>query len=538
MPMGGATGGTTRYDSIGGIVHQNIHRIAVAAILAIFWNSAFLFIFTGCMSQQASGPKHVILLSVDTLRRDHLGCYGNPGIFTPNIDRLARKSVQFHSAIAPMGRTNPSFATLHTGLYPRDHGVTSLFRRLPDRHTTLAERFQTAGFTTAFINANPMLDEDSGLHQGFDTYYMADQDTAEPPERINQVLMDEHTAADKSVSRHFSPDRPKSGWLTHVYEVPDNLKSKQPVFQYAAEYVTDTAIRHMDSLTAEDQTFLWLLYMDPHWPYEAPSPWNRLHESAKPEALEAFEMLPMPDLKFHNTMSPESRDYLRNQYRNEVEYTDHHIGRLLRYLAEQDLMADTLIVFVSDHGESLGEHGVYFCHGDVVYQDNIRVPFMLHGPGAPDGTGGSLTDRRLSMNHVAREILDRTVKLNPILNGENRNYTADPDTVFAMTGSTSLKNPRSYYDDSRGRWHTVIQDDYKLIYIPHPENDIWELYDLSDDPGERLNLTERGVPLEPVLRRRLEQWDVMNFEEPDTVRDVIPEDPAVIQQLKNLGYID
>ncbi|MCD4654444.1 sulfatase-like hydrolase/transferase [bacterium] len=502
--------------------------VSIVSILAIVFGFFYLFTY-----QSDKPPKHIILISIDTLRLDHLGCYGNPKIYTPNIDALSRSCSQFQKCISPMGRTNPSFASLHTGLYPRENSVRTLFRKLPESQVTIAEILRESGFKTAFFNANPMLQPKSGLTQGFDFYCEPTSNNFEkktPPvkEKLksNKIL---EPQKDPIIGK--KKKKKKELWLAQVFNASFDVNNRSPQFKFAAEYVSNSAIKYLETINENDRAFLWVHYMDPHWPYEPPSPWNHIHLQPKHSELQHLTRIPMPVVKFDNPMKEQTRNYLRGLYKCEIEYTDHHLGRFLRKMAEKHILEDSLIVFISDHGESLGEHNVYFCHGDVVYSDNIEVPLMLR---SKKQIKPGLLKQSVHMTEVMPIIMDLLGQKYEI----NRSFPHGDSIMFASTGSTSEENPRSYFPGMKGRWQAIMNDRYKLITIPHPEINIWEMYDKLEDPGEKVNLIGYGLDAELELRQKLVRWMQEDEEQTMVKPENIPEDPVLLEQLKNLGYID
>jgi len=511
-------------------------------VLTLVFPAVLIFIglFYFIVRQQSYRiPQNLILISVDTLRKDHLGCYGNPDVYTPNIDALSKTCAQFQTCIAPMGRTNPSFASLHTGLYPNENTVVSLFKKLPGSQITIAEILKKTGFKTAFFNSNPMLKPKSGLTQGFDEYYEPTDKSISKVLPVKEMLQNEFSGNEQTPKKI----KKKKAWLTHVFDASFDSNSSKPKFQFAAEYVTNAAIKYLKNTNETDKEFLWVHYMDPHWPYEPPSPWNRSHQKTNTTDLHNFSGMAMPIIKFHNTMNTQTRDYLRGLYKSEIEYADYHIGRFLRNLAERHLLENSLIVFVADHGELLGEHNTYFCHGDNVYAENIEVPLMLR---AEKQIPEVVLNRLIHITDVMPLILS-------LLGQENTNtkdtsfaeYIKNPDSsfpddeiMFSSTGITSKENPRSYFEGMKGRWQTAINKDYKLIYIPHPNTNIWEMYNRSADPAEQINLVGTGLKSEQELRSILEKWIDKNKEKEQINPETLPEDPELLKQLKTLGYID
>ena len=287
-------------------------------------------------------PRLLLLVTVDTLRADHLGAFGSDLGLTPHLDALARESVVFENAWAAAPLTLPSVATLLTGRYPEELGIRSNESVLPEAVPTLAGDLRARGWRTAAVVSNFVLREASGLARGFDRY------DDELPRR--------------EVVRRW-PER-------------------------IARDATDAALALLDACAA-DRCFVWVHYQDPHGPYDPP-PGSRERQLARAgEAPDAQLRLPVGEdhagigaLPAYQFLAGR-RDvaYYRAGYRGEVEYVDAEVGRLLEGLRARRLEDRSIVVFAADHGESLGERDVWFAHGENLGDVQVRVPLLLRVPG-------------------------------------------------------------------------------------------------------------------------------------------------------------
>lgn len=261
--------------------------------------------------------RNVLLISIDTCRADHLGCYGYPLDTTPNIDAIASEGIVFEHAISPLPFTLPAHCTMLTGTTPPYHGVfDNSDYKLSDGDVTLAELMQEQGYSTAGFVSSFIIDSRFGLGQGFDLY---DDDFEEASNAmgINQQI---------------------GGETTH--EVIEWLNA------------------HKD-----EKNFIFLHYYDPHFTYEPPEPF-----------ASKFKNVPQPE----NITTKFSQMFL-DGYAGEIAYTDHCIGQVVDKLGELGLYDSTMIIITSDHGEMLGQHGET-SHGYFIYQPAIRVPLIFKLP--------------------------------------------------------------------------------------------------------------------------------------------------------------
>lgn len=292
---------------------------------------------------QVAGPTqrpNVLLYVVDTLRADRLSLYGHRFATSPHLEELAQDGVTFDNATAQSPWTKPSMASIMTSLEPRQHGVLDFADRLDEELTTWAECLQRAGYQTGAVVANPMLEEQFHFNQGFDSY---------------RVVSVTKTAAD----------------------------------------LNQMAIPWLENRNPEQPFFLFLQPIDPHSPYLPSSPWRRKamgwYGASEPPERE-HPLLPSIDragfskLFYHLYRQaasglppdvPESTQALVNSlYDGEVASTDEAFGDLVAWLKSQDLYDNTMIVFTSDHGEEIFDHG-NIGHVHSLYQELVRIPLVM-----------------------------------------------------------------------------------------------------------------------------------------------------------------
>jgi arylsulfatase A-like enzyme len=439
-------------------------------------------------SRRPSGP-NVLLISVDTLRADHLGCYGYVRDTSPRLDRLAREGVRFDQAVVQWPKTSPSMASMLSGTYPHYNGVMRNTRQPIDPHFhLLAELFQHASYATAGMITNGNLARSYRFDQGFDTYVEALQGN-EPASRFSRFAVD---------------------WL--------------------------------EEHGADGPFFLWLHFLDPHARYEPPAPYA--DKFVGDAHYDGVERVPRRGGPFEDIGGIPSRarlgsrdelDFYVAQYDGEVSFMDAEVGRVLDLLDSLGVADDTIVVFTADHGESLGEHDYYFEHGRLPYDDCVRVPLIVRAPGVAPGR---VVDRPVELVDLMPTLLEMAglpsnseaqgKSLVPLLRGVD-GY----DRRYAFTESGYLENYQRAVRD--GRW--------KLVYAPDPADQAimagvpFELYDLRADPGETRNLVHERADVARELSRVLLDW--MRAAPPSPVRagrEVVT-DKATEENLRSLGYI-
>ncbi len=319
------------------------------AVLAIA-----LALAAGC-SRSATGAKDgpIVLIVVDTLRADHLSCYGYSRPTSPAMCALAEDGVRFERAYTTRSLTTPAIASMLTGLYPHRHGVTQLYYLLPPAAVTLPEHLRTAGWATGgFVSSFVMMRDFSGFDQGFDVY----DDDVRTPELDENYERAGVTTMGRAIA-----------WL----------RANGP------------------------RAFLFVHLMEPHGPYKPPSPYlDRFALPATdriPGAMPAYQRL--PELR--------SVDEYVGRYDGEIAAGDAVLARLFAELRELDWYAAATIILVADHGESLGEEGRWFRHGGNVNDAEAHVPLIVKFPSAMHGapTPGSLVSVPVSVIDIFPTVL-------------------------------------------------------------------------------------------------------------------------------------
>lgn len=455
------------------------------------WGTTFLLCamlgFSTCTPQHAGD---ILLITVDTLRPDHLGLYGYERATSPNIDRYFADAAIFERAYTTNANTPPSVVSILTGQLPHEHGVRKFYQLVSDDLRLVTDLLPDSYQTAAFVSNMVLTDEAMGIGRYFD---------------------------------HFDD---------HVDEPEPNRE----IFERTASRTTDAALlwlaEHRDP---ERPIFLWVHYIDPHGPYGAPSTENASFEH---EGLVAFE----PDRVHSYQLEPGVEDALAyvDRYDEEIAYMDAAVGRLLAHYSAQGELDDALLLFAADHGESMIEHERWFTHGYQVYEEIIRIPLMIRGPGIEPGRRDGL----VSGIDLVPTILDFAgVKSEVAFDGlalQRREVVPKGRTVFAEGGggkfliraairgdgkwvASTLAGKRKtrkrwYYDLgadaselSPQTWHTVDSDETSRTLI--------DLFDRDPDPG--------GLPREFRKGLRI-----------DAPKVAPRADEETIERLRALGYVE
>jgi len=517
------------------------------------------------------GARNVLLITIDTLRADALGAFreglplpaGLERSATPALDALAAGSYGFLDATSPVPKTPQAIASLMTGNYSYRHGFESLFSTLPWSNITLAEEFRGAGWTTAAVLTNGLIDRGSGIGQGFDIYR-------------NRL------GIRPGVKHLMLLDLLARLWPRAATMLLNRFGTTRP-FPELADVTTTRAI---DMLRRVENRpfFLWVHYLDPHWTYDPPEPFRTQVDPSPGEPITLYDdidagRLKIGDVIHHNTMPPEEVERLNALYAGEVRFLDDQVKRLLGAVAASPAASRTLIVVTADHGESLGEHGYWFSHGDRVYQQSLHVPLIIHLPGQEEGRRilepvslVDVTPTLLEMfglgNHEGHDGRSLAGLLVP--GGDVPAEDTEAHEIHAESDLSYLRqNPLPTIPGEAGKLRALRLGRYKLILIPHDHArarrldpglgarragmqtllgfserttlgpstpDVYELYDLQEDPLEARDLSQDEPELTRLLADRLDAFLTSSIGEGASDRHA--KDSDLLDTLKSLGYIE
>ncbi len=444
---------------------------------------------------------NILILAIDTLRADFLHCGGKANLQSPHIDALADDGVYFTNCMATAPWTGPAFASIYTGLLPYHHGFHGRqYYSLAPEQVTMAERLADAGYHTAAFVTISYLTAAFGMHQGYQT-------------------------GDKFTDQGLGEE---------------------------AKLVTASSKTFVDRCAAQEQAppfFLFLHYYDVHAPYTPPAPYSGMYYNGDPRA---------GDQRLQDILTTEGYNYLWQQpelytwledvtdpgyavaqYGAGVTYVDSHIGQVVAYLKERGLYDDMLIILVADHGEHLGEHGIYFAH-TLAYQETLHVPLIIKWPG--NRYAGMRIDERVSGVDVLPTLLEM-IGL-PIPDGLDGWSLVDMAGGADADANTDTRQERplpvmAEEGEYLARYCKVIYEGpWKLLNFSSDGNHYPALYNLDDDPGELHDLAEQHPDVVERLSTRL--WSTFDEDNPLTVQHSAPPtdlSEAEKQRLRALGYV-
>lgn len=441
-----------------------------------------------CTEPSPERPTNAILISIDTLRPDHLGCYGYDRPTSPALDRLASEGVLFENISSTSPWTLPAHASILTGRYPNRHGVKFHDVRLSDDIPTLAEHLGEHGFKTAAIVNSSYLSQRYGLARGFEHFEYVQEliRRAKPSGVENRAL----------------------GWI-----------AKQ----------------------AHEPFFLFVHYYDVHSDYVSEPQYERQFVRTEERVANGETMQLMRFREGKVKLSEHDAEHLRDLYDAGIRQLDEGLDRLVEALRSRGLLDTTLIVITSDHGEEFLEHGGVL-HSRTQFDEVIRVPLIVRGPGIPAGRRisevGSLVDLAptlfatlgvsppAGMDGIDLSPLWRTAATEAserLVFSEAEHGTKVRDNKWAVRNARFKPPP----DSTRA----VRNARFKLHH--DRVSGTWRLYDLQSDPRELRDVSDAQPAVARALRESLEDYMAVGTSG-KSIEELTPEE---IEHLRSLGYL-
>jgi choline-sulfatase len=432
--------------------------------------------------------RSVLLVTIDTLRADHLGAYGYSRATSPRIDALAREGTLFEQAYTYWPKTRGSFVAMMTGRRASQTGYSKTHPLLLDFNPTLASVLSDAGYETAAVVDNPNVAGDLGYGKGFQSF----RETWAEPDKKSEM--------DK------------------------------------ARAITEAGARFLKAARQERPFFLWLHYVNPHAPYSPPPPYDTAFLDAEAAVGPRLPVV----ASFHGGIpkqwaqaGKDRRGYYVAQYDGEIAAVDEQVGRVVEALAASAVRETTLLVLTSDHGESLGEHDYYFDHGEDLFDPSLRVPLLVVAPGARKGARAHVLASTLD---VVPTILDAVkVSYPPDLAGHS--------LLPVVEGREGPARPRLFGQNDRNLSATW-DERFKLVATPESAGRRLALFDRTRDPLEARDVSGSRADDLRVHRRELELFQERVDSEWTRLRRALSGvsgeqklSPEACERLKALGYV-
>jgi len=454
--------------------------LAMKKIL-LFLSLGSAILLGGCTDRSLEKGWNVILISIDTLRADHLGSYGYGSDTSPNIDRFAEENIIFRNSYSASAWTFPSHMAMFTARYPTKNSevIYPKIKEFDRSYRTIAQSLQDAGYETAAFTGGGFVAKSLGFGRGFGVY--------------------------ESYGRNFE----------------DNEKH---VFDWITQHDPD------------QKFFLFIHGFDTHRPYDPPEYLKHRFMKEFPPECEGVTFKNIEPQKFKCIRAEGGIEYMKSQYDAEIFFADSIIGEIFAKLKEHHLYDDSIIIITSDHGDELWDHG-RGDHINTLYQELIHVPLIMKVPG--------LVHQEISVPVSNIQLHPTILNLLGIKDQNDFQATSlvplflapqSEQSIYAVTGRSDRHTKK------KGDFFVlgVISNHYKYIER-HVKNRGFqqELYNLLEDPHEKKNLADS--PMEPVLKKKLDDWEKavdlgLSLDHMDREKAEVSDETR--QQLKSLGYLN
>ncbi len=474
---------------------------------------------------------NVLLITLDTVRADHLGCYGYNRDTSPNLDQFARRNHLFTNCRTPMPLTSPAHATLFSGTMPHEHGVFTNLSAFPDDPSipSITEELYENGYQTAGFPAAIHMGKQFGFDRGF-------------------LLYNQSTVLN-------GPSWLQGYYQFAIFAVLSRLGIiKETYLSRDSGQVNDAFLAWLDSNKYwvrargydNDHFFVWLHYFDAHAPYQPPEEnWRRYDADYRGSVTGSQEELDAVNAHYDPSkptsgppegFSVEDIENIRARYDGEIRCQDENLGDLFQGLKDRGLWDTTVIIIVSDHGEGLYDDG-YVGHNFSLEEYEILTACAIKGPDItlPEDSQISLTDIRDYIRDVTG--LGRVA---------SHGFTTAPRGAASVF--TRVKKQPEVSDNARSsmvylRSHCWVEPPYKLVrmYGTEGEGVKYDLYNFEGDPSESIDIFDSTDKVSLMLRDHLNEWLIQNradfpyLLERETA--LVGIDQATLEKLRSLGYI-
>jgi len=449
-----------------------------------------MLLCSSCGASVSAPPPNIVLITVESLRPDHMASFGGPRTTSPRLDALSEEAVFYTDAHSVTSWTLSSHASLFTGLYPTAHQTTGPLSKLGSAYTTIAESLSERGYDCAGFVSGPYLRKQHGLNQGFSIY-------------------DDSAAELTSAAGHGDITNGRMHDLTSSF---------------------------VESRRASDRPFfLFGYYWDPHYDYIPPAPFDNEFVDARCETIDVTGY----ETAGHVTadITPAQLRYVESQYDGEIKCTDEILGRLFDVLRAEGQWDNTLVIITSDHGEEFFDHGEKG-HKHNLYVESVHVPLIVKYPG---GERRGTDDRLVSLVDIHPTILEvADIAGYEHLHGVSLcepNPAANRPIYFELLSRWYFPKPGGGTDVQEQSFVAIRRGDHKLI--KSSANEFVELYDVRADPREQVDLFGERTARAKRLFTTLTSWraDMQAIAEYHTEGGDAQISGEALERLRALGYV-
>tara|TARA_Y100000310_G_C20639790_1_gene793256 strand:+ start:379 stop:1731 length:1353 start_codon:yes stop_codon:yes gene_type:complete len=449
---------------------------------------------------------NVIIITLDACRFDHTGIGGYHRKTTPNLDKIGESSCTFLNNYVVIPVSDPGLISIFTGVFPHTHNIRDHIEYLQSKEPlemkTLPGVLKSLRYKTGFMSIEQ--NDNFAINNDFDDY-----------NKLNWRI--------------------KNKIKRSVFKI---INKKIGVSEATADTAISWVKKHKNN-----NFFLYVNFMETHWPYEPPEPFDNIFDpeykgSHKFNNLD-YGNIKRGDMIFNNPLTEEERNHAVAHYDGALLYMDSHLGRFIDYLRNEGVLDKTILIILSDHGEHLGEKNIYYSHGSSMYQPSVKVPLIIKIPGESGKNINKIT-QTIDIMPTIFDLLGVNPNLKiagkslvPLIKGDggHREFAYSESGVSHFT-----QNKRFTIKGIEGKSRMITDGKWKLICFPHPENNIYELYNLEEDKGEENNLVDKEVEIVSKLKIKLNEF--INEKKDQGGEEEVELKEKSKKLLKKLGYID
>ncbi len=447
-----------------------------------------------------TGSPNILLIMTDQHRWDYLGCYGADFVDTPNIDRLAASGVRFTNAFTNAPVCAPSRIGLASGMHPARVGTLTNSSYVPAHLPTYYQRLRDGGYRVGCVGKLDLAKPDkyNGRYGDRPAVYRWGFTHPEEVEGKMHAAQGEPTAPHGPYTHYLRQKglletlwqdyrrRAEGGWI-----VGESHDSALPSEDFADSYIGRRAAQWIETIADDFPWHLFVSFVGPHDPFDPPTEYaNLFRNAAMPDAIpKSLEGKPQWILNRQKDFSVRELAHIRRQYCALIKLIDDQVGMLRDALETRDMLDNTIIIFTSDHGEMLGDHGLF--QKQAPYEPSIHIPLIVTGPGVCGGVASDALVELFDLNPTICAL----ASVEPAPDMDARSF----DGVLSSEVSEHRQDiliAMSNYRGIRNRRHKFVEN----------SDDMPELYDLINDPKETLNIADEQSDQVAVMSDRLKQF--------------------------------
>lgn len=435
---------------------------------------------------------NVVVIMLDSLRFDFLGCGGNSVVKTPYIDQVAREGLILEQAYAEYPITIPSRTAFISGIYTFTNRPWCPLKSY-DAH--IAEILKENGFTTAAFTDSPFMR--GGFDRGFDVFARI------PLGKCSNAATDKkYNFPEPYFPPEFSGKRKAKYYNAYSNTMTNRLYAQEKYGKSCPELLFDQAIEWLKK-NSKFPFFLWIDSFEPHEPWCPPSPYDTMYQHRR--------YIPLPAGPDASWMREEDRKDVLSLYMGDITHTDEQVGKVIAGLKKLNLEQDTMLIIISDHGEPFGEHGTILKFGVPLYEELSQIVFIMKKPGLI--SAGKCTKALVQNVDLAPTILDvlnikPPVKKKPVLFSkkkvEEKCFEGRSLATLFKNENVSIHN--EIYMGAFALHSAVREDQWK--FIDYEGEKLNELFDLKNDPKEKVNLIKDKKEVAKYLHYKLWKFKV------------------------------